>query len=332
MSITLPKDPKDHDYEDQIAAMLLASGYYLETRLILKKGSEEVLEFDAIATPTNDYTNRKIVEVKSGAWGVSDLFKLYGQMMYTNHKSAWLIHKKATSETKKAAIQELSTKIPVSTIYINVTDSSVAFESEEITLEELLEACKHDIEQIVGLYQIYLKCELRCPAGKPRPNRPRSKSLAQLEKEALLTIELVPNTSWFTNVRSQVSQRDWNSIRKETYKNAQHKCQICGGIGSRHPVECHEIWEYVDSERIQRLNGFVALCPQCHEVKHMGMANLRGRGDVAVEHLAKINRWSESEARRYVNSAFNKWLERSMVEWSVDLGLLDAMAIAYAKT
>lgn len=203
---------------------------------------------------------------------------------------------------------------------------------QQLTLEELHEACKHDIEQIVGLYQIYLKCELRCPAGKPRPNRPRSKSLAQLEKEALLTIELVPNTSWFTNVRSQVSQRDWNSIRKETYKNAQHKCQICGGIGSRHPVECHEIWEYVDSERIQRLNGFVALCPQCHEVKHMGMANLRGRGDVAVEHLAKINRWSESEARRYVNSAFNKWLERSMVEWSVDLGLLDAMAIAYAKT
>lgn len=142
MSITLPKDPKDHDYEDQIAAMLLASGYYLETRLILKKGSEEVLEFDAIATPTNDYTNRKIVEVKSGAWGVSDLFKLYGQMMYTNHKSAWLIHKKATSETKKAAIQELSTKIPVSTIYINVTDSSVAFESEEIpvaiTMDEKL--------------------------------------------------------------------------------------------------------------------------------------------------------------------------------------------------
>jgi hypothetical protein len=68
MTIKLPKDPKDHDYEDQISAMLLASGYYLETRLILKKGTEEVLEFDAIVTPVNDYTNRKIVEVKSGGW------------------------------------------------------------------------------------------------------------------------------------------------------------------------------------------------------------------------------------------------------------------------
>lgn len=132
MTIQLPKDPKDHDYEDQIAAILLASGYYLETRLILKKGSEEVLEFDAIATPTNDYTNRRIVEVKSGSWGMPDLFKLYGQTMYTNHEAAWLIHKKATSTTKKAAIQDLSENIPVSTIHINLAEQPAKTEYEEI--------------------------------------------------------------------------------------------------------------------------------------------------------------------------------------------------------
>jgi len=132
MSIQLPKDPKDHDYEDQIAAMLLASGYYLETRLILKKGSEEVLEFDAIVTPTNDYTNRRIVEVKSGAWGMSDLFKLYGQTMYTKHSAAWLIHKKMLSTTKKAAILELSEKIPVSTIYINLANQPAKTKCGEI--------------------------------------------------------------------------------------------------------------------------------------------------------------------------------------------------------
>lgn len=132
MTIQLPKDPKDHDYEDQIAAKLLASGYYLETRLILKKGSEEVLEFDAIATPTNDYKNRRIVEVKSGAWGMSDLFKLYGQTMYTNHEAAWLIHKKVASTTKKAAIQDLSERIPVSTIHINLADQPTKTECEEI--------------------------------------------------------------------------------------------------------------------------------------------------------------------------------------------------------
>lgn len=132
MAIRLPKDPKDHDYEDQVAAMLLASGYYLETRLILKKGTEEVLEFDAIATPVNDYFNRKVVEVKSGGWGVSDLFKLYGQTLYTQHKSAWLIHKQSVSPTKLEAIAEVCKSVPVKALYINLHDKATKEASDDI--------------------------------------------------------------------------------------------------------------------------------------------------------------------------------------------------------
>ncbi|OBS08002.1 hypothetical protein [Acidihalobacter prosperus] len=120
MPIRLPKDAHGYDYEDQICSLLQAHGYYLETRLILKKGSEEVLEFDALATPTNDYQNRKVVEVKSGKWGISDIFKLYGQVLYTSETHAWLIHKKVTNETKKGAIQEVCGSVPVSTININI--------------------------------------------------------------------------------------------------------------------------------------------------------------------------------------------------------------------
>jgi hypothetical protein len=130
MTIKLPKDPKDHDYEDQISAMLLASGYYLETRLILKKGTEEVLEFDAIVTPVNDYTNRKIVEVKSGGWGLSDLFKLYGQTMYTRHQAAWLIHKQPLNSTKKEALAGVCESIPVKTFRVNIQDKQTS--SDEI--------------------------------------------------------------------------------------------------------------------------------------------------------------------------------------------------------
>ncbi len=132
MAIRLPKDPKDHDYEDQVAAMLLASGYYLEARLILKKGTEEVLEFDAIATPVNDYGNRKIVEVKSGGWGVADLFKLYGQTMFTGHKAAWLIHKQAIGPTKKEAVSEVCQKIPLQTLYVDLRDRHTRAASDEI--------------------------------------------------------------------------------------------------------------------------------------------------------------------------------------------------------
>lgn len=128
MPIRLPKNAKEYDYEDQVCSLLQAHGYYLDTRLILKKGTEEVLEFDAVATPTNDYQNRKVVEVKSGKWGISDVFKLYGQVLYTSESHAWLIHKKSTTETKKKAIQEVCGSVPVTTINVNIDDG----ESEKI--------------------------------------------------------------------------------------------------------------------------------------------------------------------------------------------------------
>jgi hypothetical protein len=122
--IQLKADPTDHEYEDQIAAALLALGYYLEARLILKQGSEEVLEYDAIATPVNDYSNRKVVEVKSGGWGIGDVFKLYGQTLYTGHNAAWLIHRKPVTPTKKSALLEISKKVPVTTFFVNMNDDA----------------------------------------------------------------------------------------------------------------------------------------------------------------------------------------------------------------
>ena len=35
-----------------------------------------------------------------------------------------------------------------------------------------------------------------------------------------LTIELVPRTAWFSNVRSMVSREDWDVLRKECYAQA----------------------------------------------------------------------------------------------------------------
>ena len=76
-----------------------------------------------------------------------------------------------------------------------------------------------------------------------------------------LTIELVPSTSWFNNVRSQVSAQEWDIIRHIVYAKANNICEICGGKGNKHAVECHEIWEYDDKEHIQKLIGMIALCP-----------------------------------------------------------------------
>ena len=137
-----------------------------------------------------------------------------------------------------------------------------------------------------------------------------------------LSIELVPSTSWFDNVRSAVSKSEWDLIRKQVYKEANNICQICGDVGHKHPVECHEIWEYDDQNYIQKLSGMIALCPKCHMVKHIGLASIKGNLDVAIAHLKKVNKISKKEAEQYIAKCFDLWSKRSLHSWSVDLSYL----------
>jgi hypothetical protein len=139
----------------------------------------------------------------------------------------------------------------------------------------------------------------------------------------LLTIELVPKTAWFRNVRAVVSKEDWDKLKKITRTRAGNVCEICGGRGPRWPVECHEVFEYDDARHVQRLACLIALCPACHEVKHMGFAGVRGRGRTALAHLARVNKWSLSDARLYVEACFEQWHRRSCHEWTLDLSYLE---------
>ena len=142
-----------------------------------------------------------------------------------------------------------------------------------------------------------------------------------------LTIELVPQTCWFSNVRKQVSDKDWNRIRSQVYEQADRRCEVCGGQGTRHPVECHEVWEYDEAAEVQRLVRMIALCPACHEVKHIGLAEVRGRADLAQAHLAEVNGWTAELAARYVNEAFDTWRRRSSRTWSLDISALGTYGI-----
>jgi hypothetical protein len=142
-----------------------------------------------------------------------------------------------------------------------------------------------------------------------------------------LTVELVPQTCWFSNVRDRVSREDWDRMRSQVYEHAGRRCEVCGGCGSKHPVECHEVWEYDETTCVQRLVRMIALCPACHEAKHMGLASIKGRGEIAAAHLAEVNGWSTAVADRYVRSAFVVWEERSARTWSLDVSALAAYGI-----
>lgn len=138
-----------------------------------------------------------------------------------------------------------------------------------------------------------------------------------------LTIELVPQTCWYSNVRSNVTAKQWDVIRRKCYEKANHQCEICNGVGNKHPVECHEVWQYDDINHIQSLTGLIALCPSCHMVKHVGLSQMRGQMGLVVKQLMKVNGITQPQTLALIDDAFNEWANRSQYEWTLDISYLD---------
>ena len=148
----------------------------------------------------------------------------------------------------------------------------------------------------------------------------------------ILEIDLIPKTSFFTNVRSTVSSEEWDKLRKTCYRKANYRCEICNGVGKTHPVECHEVWEYHTDTKIQKLVRLIALCPSCHEVKHIGLAEIRGRLELALNHLMKVNGWTKPQALQHHKEAFMLWHKRNKTQWVLDLdNLKDEAKLAGKK-
>lgn len=135
----------------------------------------------------------------------------------------------------------------------------------------------------------------------------------------LLYIDLVPSTTWYSNLYKFLKKKDWDIVRHHIYEKSNHKCEICDGIGKNGRVDAHERWEYDDIKHIQKLKEISCLCPACHRATHLGFAEASGFGATAKRHLKWINKWSRHDTTKHVNNAFNIWDERSNHEWLVDV-------------
>ncbi|MCL5030633.1 MAG: hypothetical protein M1480_16600, partial [Bacteroidetes bacterium] len=155
----------------------------------------------------------------------------------------------------------------------------------------------------------------------------KDKQLLARHKTLKLQIELVPSSCWFSNTRKNVKQSEWDRIRKSVYAKANYLCEICGGKGTRHPVECHEVWIYNDNNLTQTLGSFQAICPLCHEVKHIGLAGILGNGDRALNRFKKVNRLSKETAEKIVSVVFKEWKLRSGQKWELNINLLKEFGI-----
>ena len=149
-----------------------------------------------------------------------------------------------------------------------------------------------------------------------------------------LFVDLIPSTCWFTNVRTCVSPRDWERLRRMITRRAGFACEACGAGENRTRrlwLEAHERWSYDGGTQLQTLRRLICLCSACHLVTHLGLADVEGRVGEALAHLRSVTGMDEPEARRHIAAAFDLWKARSRRDWTLDLGVLALAGVTFAR-
>ena len=154
-----------------------------------------------------------------------------------------------------------------------------------------------------------------------------------------LCLELVPASMWGKNVRAVISRENWDALRwsfgatktKPQFMKldvphpdwrAPIACKICGTEEDN--LELHEQWQYDDEHFVQKLNGLIPICQNCHLAMHLGRASQLGLAIRAKEHLAKVNQWSLGQTESHVSDAFEKWKIRSQYQYKLDVTWLNS--------
>ena len=114
MPITLPKTPDGAQYEDLVVAGLRALGYFVESQMILRESSKEVLEIDAVATPGGGHPESRILfEAKKERFSFPNVFKLFGQRTYLGLRQATLVSMNGCEAQYLPAYQSIGEKLGV---------------------------------------------------------------------------------------------------------------------------------------------------------------------------------------------------------------------------
>lgn len=136
-----------------------------------------------------------------------------------------------------------------------------------------------------------------------------------------LEFEMVPDSCWYSNLRSILSKKQWDYIKADAKKRANGKCMICGKKTDR--LEAHERWSYNEKTQTQKLEDIVAVCSDCHSVIHIGRTQLKGNEERAEEHYMKVNNCSYAEYRKNLGKANELHRRLNLVpEWKLDLTYL----------
>lgn len=163
-SISLPIIPRDAYYEDYVAAILNAGGYYLQRSIHDYVNGQEMLELDILACKiTSDEVKNTVLEIKSGGWGIKDVFKVFGWLNYLkihNVKGAFVFQNNIEKNDLEI-MQEVAEKMGITLIHNGRNDegkldNKLLLEHFGISLDDIPEPVIYSFRYSYALERVML--------------------------------------------------------------------------------------------------------------------------------------------------------------------------------
>ncbi len=114
----LSEDPKGAELEDWVSAHFASRSCYVET-CVKERNPDEILELDVVWTDyRKDPEERHPVEVKSGEWGLGEVFKFYGWTRYLGLEPGQFIHKRPCGRLDPASLAHVQNQTGITFLHV----------------------------------------------------------------------------------------------------------------------------------------------------------------------------------------------------------------------
>jgi hypothetical protein len=114
----LSANPTGQELEDFVAAHFVSRGVFVEFG-VTQRDPTDILELDIVWTDYRDGREAQTpVEVKSGDWGIGDIFKYYGWTRYLELPSGQFVCRTIPSRTTEETVRALCKKLNIELIHV----------------------------------------------------------------------------------------------------------------------------------------------------------------------------------------------------------------------
>lgn len=157
--------------------------------------------------------------------------------------------------------------------------------------------------------------------------------VVEMQKQKIpLTFQLVPESVQFKNLRSELTDTQWDIIKMNVKRPG-----VCACCGTKTPeLDAHEVWNYNDKTYMQTLDRIIPVCKQCHKTIHIGHTQLSGEEEVkkCILWYAKQNHISLEQAYDDFNRAANEYEIRNQHHWTqmIDPDVVQAYLTVTSKS